>query len=64
MNNMWAAVVEIGFLGWVGSAVGFIFRALDKDGKFIGRKALFWGGDPRRLLHPVDNWHAECVRCK
>ena len=43
MNNMWAAVVEIGFLGWVGSAVGFIFRALDKDGKFIGRKALFWG---------------------
>jgi hypothetical protein len=44
MNNMWAAVVEIGFLGWVGSAVGFIFRALDRDGKFIGRKALFWGG--------------------
>ena len=43
MNNMWAAVVEIGFLGWVGSAVGFIFRALDRDGKFIGRKALFWG---------------------
>ena len=43
MNNMWAAVVEIGFLGWVGSAVGFIFRALDREGKFIGRKALFWG---------------------
>ena len=43
MNHMWAAVVEIGFLGWVASAVGFIFRAVTKEGKFIGKKALFWG---------------------
>jgi hypothetical protein len=43
MNHMWAAVVEIGFVGWVGSAVGFIFRAMDKNAKFIGKKALFWG---------------------
>lgn len=44
MSNMWAAVVEIGFLGWIGSTIGFIFRAINKENKFVGKKALFWGG--------------------
>jgi hypothetical protein len=35
--------VEIGFLGWVGSTIAFIFRAISKENKFIGKKALFWG---------------------
>ncbi len=43
MSNMWAAVVEIGFLGWIGATIAFIFRAISKDNKFIGKKALFWG---------------------
>jgi hypothetical protein len=40
---MWAAVVEIGFLGWIGATIGFIFRAISKENKFVGKKALFWG---------------------
>ena len=43
MSNMWAAVVEIGFLGWVGSTIAFIFRAINKENRFVGKKALFWG---------------------
>jgi hypothetical protein len=43
MSNLWAAMVEIGFLGWVASTLGLIFRAVGKDNKFYGKRALFWG---------------------
>jgi hypothetical protein len=36
-------MVEIGFLGWVAATLGLIFRAIDKDNKFHGKRALFWG---------------------
>jgi hypothetical protein len=43
MSNIWAAAVEVGFLGWVGATIGFIFRAINKENRFVGKKALFWG---------------------
>lgn len=43
MSTLWAAMVEVGFLGWVAATLGLIFRAIGKDNKFNGRRALFWG---------------------
>jgi len=40
----WAAVTELGFFGWVGSALGFIFSFLKAGGGLARRRALFWGG--------------------
>jgi len=43
MNTPWAVVVVLGFFGWVGCTIGFIFGAFEKDDKFNNRKALYWG---------------------
>jgi hypothetical protein len=40
----WAAVTEIGFFGWVGSVLMFIFTFLRKEGGLARGKALLWGG--------------------
>ena len=39
----WAAITEIGFFGWVGSALIFIFTFLKAGGGIARRKALIWG---------------------
>lgn len=43
MNTPWAILVVLGFLGWIGCTVGFIFGAFEKEGGFNNRKALIWG---------------------
>jgi hypothetical protein len=40
----WAIIVEIGFLGWVFSALLFIFRALRYENRLLARPALLYGG--------------------
>jgi len=39
----WAILAEVGFFGWVGCAIGFIFRAYRDAGRLKGRAALRWG---------------------
>ncbi len=43
MIKLWPVMVEVGFLGWVAATLGLIFRAIGKDNKFYGKRALFWG---------------------
>ncbi|MDY7033221.1 MAG: hypothetical protein SVY10_15110 [Thermodesulfobacteriota bacterium] len=40
----WSIFLEIGFLGWIGCAIGFIFRVFTGEKGFNGRRALLWGG--------------------
>ena len=39
-DPFWSVVVEIGFLGWVGSVIFLIFRGFGDDGK-IGKASLY-----------------------
>jgi len=43
ISTFWSVIVEIGFLGWLGSAVAFIFRAIDDDNNLKKRQAALWG---------------------
>lgn len=43
-DMFWSIFLEIGFLGWVGSAVGFIFLVFTGEKGFDQRRALLWGG--------------------
>lgn len=43
-DPFWSVVLEVGFLGWIGGAVGFIFQAITQEGRLHRRKALGWGG--------------------
>jgi hypothetical protein len=43
VNTFWAFVLEIGFVGWLLSAVLFIFKAWDEEDNFYPRKAALWG---------------------
>ena len=43
LSQTWGILGEIGFVGWVGCTVGFIFRAFGDDDSFYARKAVFWG---------------------
>ncbi len=36
-------MVVLGFLGWIGCTVGFIFGAFEKEGRFNNKRALYWG---------------------
>ena len=40
----WTIVTEIGFLGWIGATVGFIWRASTPTGGWAWRPSLRWGG--------------------
>jgi len=40
----WSVLVEIGFLGWVGAAVGLIWHVVDEQGNFARRQGILWGG--------------------
>lgn len=44
ISQGWAIVCELGFLGWVSCAIGFIFRSFGENDEFFGRRAAFWGG--------------------
>lgn len=39
----WSLVLLVGFFGWVGSTVAFIFKGITKDNHLDKKKALFWG---------------------
>lgn len=43
-DPFWSFVLEVGFLGWIGGAVGFIFKAITEEGHLHRRRALYWGG--------------------
>jgi hypothetical protein len=40
----WTLLALAGLCGWIGAAVGFLFRALDDDDRLRARAALGWGG--------------------
>lgn len=40
----WVLLALLGFLGWVGAAVGFLYRAITPEDRLLGRRALTWGG--------------------
>jgi hypothetical protein len=39
----WSILLEIGFLGWVGAAVGLIWHVVDEEGNLVRRQGLLWG---------------------
>jgi hypothetical protein len=39
----WSFLAVLGFVGWVGSGLGFMLRAFDPEGHFRGRAGLRWG---------------------
>jgi len=39
----WSLVMIIGFFGWIGCTIGFIFQGITKDNKLNKRPALTWG---------------------
>ena len=39
----WSLAVEVGFFGWVGSALGFIFFGYGSKGEWKRGRAAFWG---------------------
>jgi tetratricopeptide (TPR) repeat protein len=40
----WSIFLEVGFIGWIGCAIGFIFRVFTGEKGFDVRRALLWGG--------------------
>lgn len=42
-NVFWSVLLEIGFLGWVGGSLAFIFRAFSGRKGFNVRQAFGWG---------------------
>ena len=43
ISTFWSIILEIGFFGWIGSTIAFIFQGISQDDKLIKGKALFWG---------------------
>ncbi len=43
VSTFWSLIVVAGFLGWIGSVISFIFRAIDENDHLINRRAIFWG---------------------
>ncbi len=43
ISTFWSLMVELGFFGWIGSTIAFIFNGISKDNKLIKGKAFFWG---------------------
>jgi hypothetical protein len=39
----WSMMVEVGFLGWIGCAIGFILRVFIGKKGFNSKRAFFWG---------------------
>ncbi|MBN1356825.1 hypothetical protein JXA40_11235 [bacterium] len=43
ISTFWSVVVEIGFFGWIGSTIAFIFKGFDDQNNLVKNKAFFWG---------------------
>jgi len=43
ISTFWSVIVEVGFFGWVGSTIAFIFKAITPDNKLVKRNAIIWG---------------------
>ncbi|MBN1550887.1 hypothetical protein JW979_05445 [bacterium] len=43
VSTFWSLVVEIGFFGWIGSTIAFIFKGFDDKENLNKKRALFWG---------------------
>ena len=43
ISTFWSVVVEIGFLGWVGSTITFIFKGIDSENRLVKKNALLFG---------------------
>ncbi len=43
VSQSWAILCEVGFVGWVGCTIGFIFRAFGDDDSFYAKRAALWG---------------------
>lgn len=42
--SLWGSImVQIGFLGWIGSTIGLIFKGFTEENELVTKKALFWG---------------------
>lgn len=39
----WVVLALLGFFGWVGAAVGFLYRAVSPEDRLLGRPAILWG---------------------
>jgi len=39
----WSALAVVGFLGWVGSGLGFFLRGFEPSGRFLRKSGLRWG---------------------
>lgn len=39
----WTIVLLIGFFGWIGSTVGFIFQGITRENRLNKKRALMWG---------------------
>lgn len=43
-NRFWSLLALLGFAGWVGGVLGFIWRGMTPEGKLAGRSAWLWSG--------------------
>jgi hypothetical protein len=43
ISTLWSLIVEIGFFGWIGCTIAFIFKAFDENDHLVKKQALFWG---------------------
>ena len=43
ISTFWSVIVEIGFLGWVGCTIAFIFKAIDENNRLVKKNAALFG---------------------
>lgn len=43
VNPFWSMVLLLGVIGWISTAIIFIFQAWDHEDNFNPRRALIWG---------------------
>lgn len=45
LSTPWSIIVEIGFLGWIGSAIGLLLFTCkgEREAKFLARQVIVWG---------------------
>ncbi|MFC1852810.1 hypothetical protein ACFL27_21645 [candidate division CSSED10-310 bacterium] len=39
----WSLILIIGFFGWIGSTIGFIFRGITQENRLHKKRAFRWG---------------------
>lgn len=43
-DGLWSMITLVALVGWIGSAIVFIFKAFPGRGRFEARPAKVWGG--------------------